>query len=293
MSKETVTCELCGEEFACMTSTHLRSAHDINMDDYRTAFPDAKLVSDGVRCRVSESLVGNTRALGYRHTDDAIRSISAALIGHEVSFETRQAIGDANRGHVHTEEAKHKMSAAHTGMKLSEETIQKLSKANKGRVFDEEFCRSVSRGRMGHTVSDKTRQKIAVGVSRTLKEMWKDSEFASMMAESWNRRPNFPELQLQSILDKHFPDEWKYTGSGSFWVEGKNPDFTNVNGRKQVIEMFGVYWHDSSLFPDRLNEEELIAHYKSFGFDCLVIWEYDVWDEMLVLKRIKELLGRR
>jgi len=43
------------------------------------------------------------------------------------------------------------------------------------------------------------------------------------------------------------------------------------------------------LFPDRPTEEELTTHYKTYGFDCLVIWEYDVWNEVLALKELNKI----
>ena len=62
-----------------------------------------------------------------------------------------------------------------------------------------------------------------------------------------------------------------------------------MNGKRQVIEIFGTYWHDPILFPDRPTEEELVAHYKKYGLDCLVIQEYDVWNEASVLKKLSKL----
>ena len=110
-----------------------------------------------------------------------------------------------------------------------------------------------------------------------------------MMAEAQGRKPNGRELQLQSVLDRHFLNEWKFVGDGQFNLGGRNPDFMNVNSKKQVIEVFGYYWHDPVLFPNRPTEEELIAHYKSFGFDCIVFWEYDVYNEEEVVTRVKKM----
>ena len=127
-------------------------------------------------------------------------------------------------------------------------------------------------------------------MSESHKANWKDPEYAKMMSEAQHREPNEPGLQLQSVLDKYFPGVWKFVGDGSFWIGGKNPDFMNVSSKKQVIEIFGYYWHDPSflpsLFPNRLREE-LIAHYKRYGFDCLVLWEYDVYNEEEVVERIR------
>ena len=123
-------------------------------------------------------------------------------------------------------------------------------------------------------------------MSIRIKESWKDPEVARRRLVRLS--PNDSELQLQNVLDKHFPKEWKYVGNGQMWVDGRNPDFTNVNGKKQVIELFGIYWHDPILFPKRPTEEELVAHYGRFGFDCIVIWEYDIYDELNITNLVRD-----
>jgi len=60
---------------------------------------------------------------------------------------------------------------------------------------------------------------------------------------------------------------YKYVGDGQIWIGHHNPDFINTNHRKQVIEVFGSYWHP--LF----DEAKLREYYKQYGFDCLVIWD--------------------
>ena len=190
-------------------------------------------MSEETRQRLSESLRGNTCALGFRQTEEARRRMSESKKGREVSEETRQRMSVSLRGRVMSEETKRRRSESQA-------------------------------------------------------ELWRDPEYARMMLMAQNRKPNGPELQLQSVLDKHFPGEWKFVGDGSFWIEGKNPDFINVNERKCVIEIFGYYWHDPTFFPNRLSEEELIAHYKRYGFDCLVFWEYDVCNEEEVVGRLNE-----
>ena len=39
-------------------------------------------------------------------------------------------------------------------------------------------------------------------------------------------------------------------------------------------------------------EEELIAHYRQSDFDCLVLWEYEVWDGVEVSNRIRDYFSR-
>jgi G:T-mismatch repair DNA endonuclease (very short patch repair protein) len=37
-----------------------------------------------------------------------------------------------------------------------------------------------------------------------------------------------------------------------------------------LIEIWGDYWHKNQ------NPEDVINHYKKYGFDCLVVWEHEL-----------------
>ena len=220
---EKMICMLCGEEFDRVSGMHLKSAHNVDVFEYRRMFPNAITMSEENRQSMGEAHKGNQYALGNVHTEETRQAMREAVTGNQYFL-----------GHVHTGETKQAMR-------------------------------------------------------ESMKEQWKDPEFQQRWSKSVHMKPNGPERQLQSVLDKHSPGEWKYTGDGTFWIEGKNPDFTNVNSKKQVIEIFGYYWHDPNLFPNRMSEEELIAHYKEYGFNCIIFWEFDVYNEEEVIERIKQL----
>jgi len=233
---------------------HLWYEHGITFDEYKERFPGAALrvVSERTRQQASESLLGRPGTF---------------------------------QGRMHSEATKEQIRESLTGGTYSEVSKQRISKSHEGNM-----CA------LGHIVSEKSRRAISEGVSYSMKRTWKDPEYVQHWSEGMSRAmsrvsrgPNDSELQLQSILDKHFPSEWKYVGNGQARFGNRNPDFINVNGRKQVIEMFGLYWHDPDLFPNRPTEGELVAHYKKFGIDCVVIWEYDIFDEDEIVRKVKEL----
>ena len=283
-----LTCLLCDEEFDMITPSHLKYVHDITLDSYRKMFPGAELVSKETRQQMSESREGHVV------TEETRRLISEREMGKVVSERTRQKLTDAGIGNKRA-----------LGHRLSAKVKQQISRNETGKIITEEARRQTSKALLGHEVGEVTRQQIAMTLmghgmsevtrqkkSESMKERWKDEDFACYMSQAWNRKPNERELQLLSVLDRHFPNEWKYTGDGSlpeYWIEGRNPDFMSVNGKKQVIEVFGYYWHLYQ--PNRPSEEELIAHYKEYGFDCLVFWEYDVYDEEEVVKRVSEFVA--
>jgi len=86
--------------------------------------------------------------------------------------------------------------------------------------------------------------------------------------------PSEPELFLGMFLEEYFSCRWGYNGGGEQGVVigRKIPDYTNINGKKSVIEVFGRYWHSED------EVEPLIAHYKKYGYDCLVLWDYECYD---------------
>ena len=97
-------------------------------------------------------------------------------------------------------------------------------------------------------------------------------------------KPNKPELQLQSLLNELYPKDWEYVGDGKVILNGFCPDFINVNGKKQIIELYVDYWHSRK---DAIGRDKYrIECYKRLGYDTLIIWE----KELKNIDRVKEKL---
>jgi len=93
--------------------------------------------------------------------------------------------------------------------------------------------------------------------------------YLEAMARGRQAKPNGREAYLGELLEEIAPGDFKYN-DGWFILDGKIPDFVNVNGKKQVIEMFGEYYHGPG------DEEKRTKFYKSFGYDLFVVWELDL-----------------
>jgi hypothetical protein len=106
---------------------------------------------------------------------------------------------------------------------------------------------------------------------KTLK-LWKTKKFQKKQSLARNLKPNNVEMELQKILNKLFPKEYKYVGDFQFWIDGKNPDFINIDSKNKLIELFGDYWHKGENPKNRIN------HFKKSGYDTLVIWEKELKD---------------
>ena len=117
------------------------------------------------------------------------------------------------------------------------------------------------------------REKLNKKISGSLKDYW-SSLTPEKLAGKKVTSPTGPERWLGWYLEDKYPGEWAYNGNCDLGiiVGGRIPDFVNVNGLKVVIEVFGYYWHK----PE--DEEKKIKHYKKFGYECIVIWEYDCYD---------------
>jgi len=125
------------------------------------------------------------------------------------------------------------------------------------------------------TCSIETRRKI----SEVRKAQWQDPSYVAKLIKAMGIRPNKLESKLIQIFQEHLP-EFKYNGGFDLGVSlgGLIPDFINTNGKKQVIEVLGNYWHSPKVIGDdyRRTEAGKISIYSSLGYDCLVLWEDDL-----------------
>lgn len=164
-----------------------------------------------------------------------------------------------------------------------EENYRVHSEALTGRIFTDEHRRNLSEAaRFRKPPSEELKKHL----SEVQKKNWADPKFARRMAASQNRKPNWDEILLGISLEKNFPGEWAYVGDGKVWIEGRNPDFININGKKLVIELFGYYWHLERARTDD-DEADRINHYSKYGFGCLVLWAYDLVDEVILVDKIR------
>ena len=167
---------------------------------------------------------------------------------------------------------------------------KKGRKGNKGYIWTKEQRENVAKLRKGRNVwnqnlTEKDKEKYAGSLhrlSKTKLELWQNPEFAKKMIKSWKLQPNKPELLLQSILQELYQNDFKYVGDGEVIIAGKCPDFINVNGKKQIIELYGDYWHRND------NPEDRIKIFEPYGYKTLVIWERELKDVNKVKEKIRE-----
>jgi len=155
------------------------------------------------------------------------------------------------------------------------EIKQKISIKNTGRKRTEDF---------------KNRLSVRMTENNPMKDPILKEKATRNLLKIIHNKPNKAEFKLNEILQQNFPNEWKYVGNGEFILGGKNPDFLNCNGKKQVIELFGNWFH-SKEFAERHNRkyespEQRTEHYKKYGFNCLIIWESELKNEENIVQKV-------
>jgi G:T-mismatch repair DNA endonuclease (very short patch repair protein) len=133
--------------------------------------------------------------------------------------------------------------------------------------------------------------------SRKCYEIWWEQNIFPDMIQALELKPNLKELKLSNLLEKCFPNEWKYCGDGQVMIGRLCPDFININGKKKVIELFGCYFHGCPIhYPKRrvalrLREDYRKKIYAQYGFECLTVWEHELEDETSLLNKISNFMG--
>lgn len=106
-----------------------------------------------------------------------------------------------------------------------------------------------------------------------------------VMKKCMSKEPNKPEKIILDIIG----DRGWYSGNGTFWLKfkngnNKNPDF-KIHGKNKVIEHYGEYWHRNDL------AEDIVKLYNEIGYECLVIWEYELKDLSCIKYKINSFIN--
>jgi G:T-mismatch repair DNA endonuclease (very short patch repair protein) len=183
-----------------------------------------------------------------------------------------------NKGKQITAMLGNKYGALLKGIPKSEEMRRKASLAKMGQRNP--MKNPVYAKRMADTKRGKPNPKH--------KEFWrlhKEEQLRRMMVGE-HKKPNKLELRLIDLIERNGL-QFRYVGNWELLVGGKCPDFVRAD-RKQLIELFGDYWHTVKA---RETPEERIAHFRQFGYETLILWERDLRDESATLRKIREFMN--
>jgi len=101
-----------------------------------------------------------------------------------------------------------------------------------------------------------------------------DIKQARIILKNHRIKPNRSEQKLLDLLEYYFPGKFMYNG-GQITIEGKIPDFININERKVIIELVG-----RRDFPKHSEEEleDRKAMFAKYGFRTLYVYQEDLRD---------------
>jgi len=151
---------------------------------------------------------------------------------------------------------------------------------NKNQSWDRE-----TRKKMSNARKDKKFPKT----SKTMKLLWKNQEYRDnqikLISKGWAKVPNKPEKNMSIILNKIYPNQYKYVGNRKLFLDGLCPDFVNLKDKK-IIELYGDYWHKR--VEHIIRDKRRIKTYKKYGYKTLIIWEHELKNlDKLINKLIK------
>lgn len=252
-----VKCEICGNCYGAISSTHLKIHGIKTISEYKLLYPESKIVSDLVSKKLADN-ARNNKNIGFKKgcvhkskvawnkgltvDDPRVKSYVDKMIGKKMSDEQKKKLSD-----VKTKRVKYIICQSCGGPKSK--TISKLcrpcSTVNRFLIFGNPMS--------GRKLSDAHKSRLLESKKNQINKI------------------NKPEKLVLGIFEKF---DLKYVGDRSKWVtfkngRHKNPDFIFDN-MKICIEVFGDYWHKNE------DPNDLISLYKEIGWDCLVIWEGEI-----------------
>jgi hypothetical protein len=118
----------------------------------------------------------------------------------------------------------------------------------------------------GKHISENTKEKMR----KKMRQHWLNPKFKRKMDYFFVNRITSYEKKIIKIIDK-YKLPFKYVGKGEVVICGKCPDFINVNGQKQVIEVFADYWKIRDYGSVRNYIKQRKKDFNKFGFDVLFI----------------------
>lgn len=134
-------------------------------------------------------------------------------------------------------------------------------------------------------------QRLSVSLQKWWRQLSCEQKdiMVKSMHQGLHRRPTKPEIVVRELLDNVFPNEWEYVGDGKLIIGGKNPDFAKrTDGKRQIIEVFGDWWHGEQLTGRNKKEEEehRMQIFREYGYDTLIIWESELKEPQKVLAKV-------
>lgn len=153
------------------------------------------------------------------------------------------------------------------------------------------YLEALSKRKKGQVHSEETKQKISKSVKRYINNLSKE-DYSKFIANYINAPYRGHKVKHSKRFNSTIPEQkiinfnidgLIYNGNSqnalAIRLENQNykksiiPDFIYKDGKK-FIEVFGIYWHPKE------DEEKYINAYKENGYEVLIIWEDEIYNNI-------------
>lgn len=161
------------------------------------------------------------------------------------------------------------------GVKRSKEICDKISSTRLDRIKSGKII-STSKGIKNPELSKK--------MKRLWQKDWFKKKMVAASRKAGHNSPNKLEQKFMNILNNLIPKTFKFVGDGKLIIDRFNPDFCRCDGGKQLIELFGDYWHNLDTWKKR--DKRKLKIYKNLGYETLIVWEHELKNLELLQHKI-------
>lgn len=288
-----VVCKICNKKMKQITYKHLKH-HNITVEEYKDKFPN-----ELIRCTKSKNIhikhQNETNNKRYncdrplQNKDIKNKADKTLLTNHGVKNAFN--IDGANEKSKQTQLLKYGAETPFNKESKLREKIDKSAQTIEAKNKRVDSFRKTCLKKYGVDHNWKIKS-IRIKCVNTLEKRYgyrsvfsNEDIIKKALNKCLSKQPNKPETIILNIVGNK---GW-YSGNGSYWIrfkngKNKNPDI-KIHGVNKVIEHYGSYWHRND------SSDEIIKLYKEVGYDCLVIWEYELDDIESVKLKIESFIN--
>lgn len=226
-----------------------------------------------------------------KETDERIKKMSEKKKGHIESEETRKkkslSMLGKNKGIENGMYGKHQ----------TEKAKKSISKKLKGRGHSHtEETKQLLREYALEQFKDGMPQETKNKIRKKSLDMWSDlnkREFIiKRTVETLWKRPTKLESSFIDFFKKYdFP--FTYVGDGKIIIGYKIPDFVETNGKKIIIEVGNKTEKNLHYRSWENYVNNRMKHFKKYGWNCIVLWDEELLNEIELFKKIEGYLNER
>lgn len=225
-----------------------------------------------------------------------------SMVGKHPSREVRAKMSAFHKAHPNSGQFRKGCVSPNKGIHLAEATREKVkrnhadvSRENNpmyGKHPTQRVKDAIREAQIERFKNPEERRVLA----EKIKKLWENPEFIVKVIKGRAMRPTKPEQKLIEITDRYFP-EFRYNGNFDQGVVLNYliPDFVNVNGKKELIEVFGDYFHSPRGSKNKWHRSELGREmaYNSIGWKSLIIWEHELKELSIeqIVEKINQFFG--